>query len=78
MTDVSNKPSADWGISLVHTCTENDLSLGTDVMTVNDILPSDSIALLALLRNCTAIINNKTHHNMIQFCIPPCKYVCNY
>ena len=81
MTNVSNKPSAairEKRISNVHTCTENDLSLGTGVMTVNDILCSDSFALLALLRNCTAVINNKTHHDMIQLCKPPCKYVSHH
>ena len=44
-----DKPSADWGtIFLVHTCTENGLSVWTSEMTVNDIVPSDSTALLAL------------------------------
>ena len=50
-TVVFNIPSADAGMSLVQTCTENTLSVGISEMTVNDITPSDSIALLESFRN---------------------------
>ena len=47
-----NKPSADGKIiSLVYTCTENGLSDGTSEMTVNDITPSSSNALIEFFRN---------------------------
>ena len=45
--------------SLVHTCTENGISDGTDEMTVNDIKPPDSSTLLVALRNWTTMIKQK-------------------
>ena len=40
-------------MSLVHTCTENGISDIDDETRVNDIEPSDSIALLVSFRNWT-------------------------
>ena len=64
-------------VSLVHTCTVNGVADGTDEMIVNDIEPSDSSALLELVRKLTAIINNRSLHNhtITQFCsICTCTY----
>ena len=52
-----NKPWAETGTeSLVHTCTVNGLSDSTSDMTVNNIEPSDSSALLVLSRKLTTKI----------------------
>ena len=53
-------------MSLVHTCTENGISDIDDETRVNDIKPSDSIALLVSFRNWTAK-NNKCKNYKLVF-----------
>ena len=52
----------------MHTCTVNGLADGTDETMVNDIEPSDSTALLELVRKLTTTINKKLHsYTITQF-----------
>ena len=61
-------------MSLVHTCTENGISDVDDETRVNDIEPSDSIALLVSFRNWTAKTTNVKNINL---CLTNCrKHVC--
>ena len=61
-------------MSLVHTCTENGISDIDDETRVNDIEPSDSIALLVSFRNWTA---ETTNVKIINLCLTNCrKHVC--